>query len=80
MNSVLKERVLSTCKQVFQSLGESVDENWGPDEIPEWDSINHLNLVLALTEEFGITLDFDEILMIETLRDVQLIVEKHVTG
>ena len=76
MNLVLNERLLRTCKTVFHSLGEFVDENWGPDEIPEWDSINHLNLVLALTEEFGITFDLNEILMMETLRDIQQIVEQ----
>lgn len=30
-------------------------------DIPEWDSIGHMNLVAALEEEFGIEMEIDDI-------------------
>ena len=76
MDLVLEERVLQVCEKIFPSLSENVDVSWGPGEIAEWDSINHLHLVMELTAEFGITLEFGEMMMMETLSDVQSIVAK----
>jgi acyl carrier protein len=41
---------------------------------PGWDSLGHLDLVLALEEEFGIRLKTREILRITTLADAVEIV------
>jgi len=30
------------------------------DDIPAWDSVEHLNLMLALEDAFGLTLDIDD--------------------
>ena len=45
------------------------------DDIDDWDSMSHLNLVMALGEEFEITLEFEEIMSIQTINDVFSIVE-----
>lgn len=37
-------------------LGEATSR----DDIPEWDSVGHLNLMLALEEAFGVTFSVDE--------------------
>jgi acyl carrier protein len=33
----------------------------GPHSIPSWDSAGHVNLILALEQEFGVTFDEDEV-------------------
>ena len=50
-----------------------------PDTIEGWDSIAHLNLVLALEQEFGIQLlpeEIEQLLSVELI--VALLVEKAV--
>jgi len=32
------------------------------DEIPEWDSLKHIQLIIAIEEEFDITIDFSDTL------------------
>ena len=39
----------------------SVTRELTRDEHPAWDSLNHLRLVTALEEEFGVQLSMDEI-------------------
>ena len=50
---------------------EKITAQSSPDTIETWDSINHLNLVLALEQEFGVQFSPEEI---EQLLSVELIV------
>lgn len=62
--------------RIFKVSPESVGPGASPDTIETWDSANHMNLVLALEEEFGVTFTDEQIvemlsyeLVIETLRE-----------
>ena len=52
-----------------------IDERAAFDRTPGWDSANHINLVVALEEEFSITLDVAEIDTMLTFDDVVRTVE-----
>ena len=41
---------------------EKFNENIKYNEVPEWDSIGHMTLMSGLEEEFGITLETDDII------------------
>jgi acyl carrier protein len=56
--------------QIFQVPLEELTPNSSPDTIESWDSLAHLNLVLALEQEFGIQFTPEEI---EELLSVELI-------
>ena len=38
-----------------------ISSETSPDTVETWDSINHLSLVLALEQIFGVAFDLDEI-------------------
>ena len=38
----------------------SIDDSTSIDNIESWDSMNHLNICLALEQEFNISLEVDE--------------------
>ena len=40
---------------------EKINEDSSPDTIAEWDSLKHMNLILALEEEFGVQFGDEEI-------------------
>ena len=52
------------------------DEN-GPDQIPNWDSITHMEMVSKIEEAFNIQLDVDEINQIETIGAMKEVLKKH---
>jgi len=57
-----QDLVQKTCEIIGDALGQSpVAVDATPETIEEWDSIAHLNIVLALEAEFGVTFDPDEI-------------------
>lgn len=47
------------------------------ESIEEWDSLQHVNLVLDLEARFGIHLDPEEIAAIASVRDIVELVQKH---
>ena len=65
------ERTRAITADIFGVPVEQVLPQSSPDTIENWDSINHLNLVLALEQEFGIQFTPEEI---EQLLSVELIV------
>ncbi len=76
MNIETKDRIDTILASVFEDVqGEFLDE-WGPNEIESWDSINHLYLANTLGEEFDISLDLEDIMEIETIGDIKTVLMK----
>ena len=51
----LDTRLEKILKEVFQV--EKIDLNFSMDEIPEWDSFKHYELIIAVENEFKIKLE-----------------------
>lgn len=65
-------RVQSVLAEVFDLEPDAVGADTSTDSVEDWDSLQHLTLVLALEEEFGIHFDDEESV---TLLSYPLIVE-----
>jgi len=75
MNEIKNGEVLTRVQEVFKlAMGDDVqvDMNTEKDMILEWDSLNHLNLVVELENSFDLGLSMEEI---EGLNSVKGIVE-----
>lgn len=57
---------------IFEIRPEEVTSDSSPDTIETWDSIRHLNLVVALEQEFGVQFEPEEI---EQMISVELIAD-----
>jgi acyl carrier protein len=67
----MKERVFETVSRVFGVPLDEVNERSSPETIASWDSLKHMNLIVALEEEFGVSFTDEEIM---SLLSVDLIV------
>lgn len=50
----MKDRVYAVVSKVMEVPVESLTDESSGDTIEAWDSLKHMNLVLALEEEFGV--------------------------
>ena len=50
----MKEKVFGVIARVMDVPIESVNEESSPDTIGAWDSLKHMNLIMALEEEVGV--------------------------
>ena len=58
MENIKIKQVMSA---VFEIPVESIVDYASSDNIENWDSLRHLNLILALEEEFGVSIPDDEV-------------------
>ncbi|WPC42403.1 acyl carrier protein [Clostridium sp. JS66] len=56
---------------------EKVTDEMGPDEIEDWDSLAHVELVNGIEEGFGISLEVVDISKMYTIGDVKKILKKY---
>jgi acyl carrier protein len=61
---------------VFQVDLESVRPESSPDTIGSWGSLQHLNLVLALEQEFGVEFTPEEIEQLLSVELIEALVEE----
>ena len=57
----MKERITRIISIVFEINENEINENSSPENIENWDSIGHLNLIVSLEDEFEIKFTDDEI-------------------
>jgi len=60
MKNKMEERIKNVMSAVFEILVEQINDDSSPDTIESWDSLKHMNLVVALEEEFEIEFTDDE--------------------
>lgn len=51
-----------------------VDETTA-SQVPNWDSLNHINIILAVEKEFGVKFKGTEILKIKNIGELQKLVD-----
>jgi len=61
----LEAKVKEVLSRILEITVEEIDEETSPDTVESWDSLQHMNLVMALEEEFGV--QFTEIQVVEML-------------
>ncbi|MDA9886154.1 acyl carrier protein [Flavobacteriaceae bacterium] len=67
-----QDKLKQILASVFNITVEEITNDSSPDTIENWDSLNHLNLVLALEEEFEI--NFTEEQTVEILNYELLVI------
>jgi acyl carrier protein len=57
----MEARIKQVMSNVFNVDVNSINSASSPDNIESWDSLKHMNLIVALEEEFEIEFDDEEI-------------------
>jgi acyl carrier protein len=72
-----EERLKNLMADIFGIDANTINDDTSIDTVDEWDSIKHLNLILAVESEFDIT--FDELETVEILNYplIKITLEEH---
>ncbi len=66
-----REEVFSGVQDIFRDIFDEddmiVEDKTSSEDVEDWDSLNHINLVSAIEKEFGIRFALGELM---TLKDV----------
>ncbi len=61
----MEEKIYETLNEIFQDVFDDedivVDAETNSDTIEDWDSLEHINLVVAIEKAFGLKFSMDEV-------------------
>ena len=67
MTNKIEDRTKKVMSAVFEISTGEINDKSSSDNIISWDSIKHMNLVIALEEEFDIQFNDSEIVELQNL-------------
>lgn len=72
----MKERVFHIVSDIMNWPLKKINENSSPESIETWDSLNHMNLILSLEEEFRVKFTDEQIVEVMDVQTIIKILEK----
>ncbi len=74
----ISEQLVKVFKEVFGDDSITLDENTTADQIEGWDSMSHINLIIAIELAFGIEFADEEIRSFNNVGDMQRCINEKV--
>ncbi len=71
------EKIKQVMSVVFEVEPREIDDNASPDSIAGWDSLRHMNLIVALEEEFNVSFNEDDISSMLNYRLIKLTLSEY---
>ncbi len=71
-----EKRLKSVFSKLFGIKESEIDKDSSPDNIDSWDSLNHMNLIIAIEQEFNINFSMEEIVEMLNFELIVLILNK----
>ncbi|HUI06196.1 MAG TPA: acyl carrier protein [Verrucomicrobiae bacterium] len=68
-----EDRIYRTVASVLGVPAAELSDDSSPETLPAWDSLNHLNLVMALEGEFGISLTPEDAMEMRTVGSIRAV-------
>lgn len=72
----IRDRVQKVFREVFDDPALVVTERTVPPDIPAWDSLTHISLIIALEEAFGIQFMSREVTSMSCVGDLFEVLKK----
>ena len=71
----IRADVIKTISEVFDFPTQKIRVDMTSDDIEKWDSLQRLNLIMALENKFKIQFDMDDTFKIKNVESILIIVE-----
>jgi len=62
MTTTIENKLKEIIATVFEIDAEKINTDFAAKNVEKWDSMNHMNLIVAVEEEFDMEIDEDDIL------------------
>lgn len=72
----IEGRIKEVMSAVFEVDVDTINEESSQDSIENWESIKTLDLIVALEEEFGVTIPLEEVGNMTNFKYIKLMIEE----
>lgn len=79
-----REEVFTKLNEIFQDVFDddtiTVTDTTTADDIEEWDSLEHINLIAAVEQEFGMKFNMGQIVSMKNVGEMADIIMQQITS
>jgi len=75
--NVTELKLKKVLADIFKIEVTAVNEDTSVDTVDRWDSLNHLNLILALESEFGVSFSEEQSVEIMNYPLIKMVLQEH---
>jgi acyl carrier protein len=79
-SSTTFEQLRGIASDIFGVPAVEITESSSPETIESWDSVQHLNLVLAMEEQFAVQFDPEEMDQMKNMGEIAGLLDKKQRG
>ena len=72
-----KQKFRSIVSAILQIKEDQVTDDLSPEHVDTWDSLNHINLIGALEQEFGLTLATENLEQSQSIPSLKALLAEH---
>jgi len=76
-NGYMREQIIEVVSAVFGLPRDVVERGVDPEQIENWDSEKHVELVVALEERFGCMFEAEEVPELTSIEQMEAIISRH---
>lgn len=74
-NEIL-EKVQEIFRDIFDDRDLIIELSTNADDIEDWDSLNHINLIVAIEKDFEVKFSIEELQSLKDVGDTVALIEK----
>jgi acyl carrier protein len=74
--TTVRPELVEIFRDIFEYEGP-LFQHTSPDEVDRWDSLQHIALVRALEQAFGINLSMDEMMELQDAGAIETVLRRH---
>ena len=74
---LMEDEVRQVMSRVLKIPAHQIDASVSADTVSAWDSLQHINLILALEEAFDVRFSVDDIGLITSYPEILKVLERH---
>jgi acyl carrier protein len=60
--ATMEQKLKQIMANIFETEEDEITDESSMDSIEKWDSLKHINLIIAIEEQFGISIDEEEMI------------------
>jgi len=75
---MISERLKKTILNQLKIKDFNLQDETHAYEVPGWDSLSHIKVVMAVEKEYGVRFKTRELLQLKNVRDLQILVNKNI--
>lgn len=72
----MKQKIETLMADLFNLKNENITDSLTMANTDGWDSLKHMELIVSIEQTFGIELTFEEIVAMQTLKDIKKILKE----